>query len=180
MHGIEGVRISMEPEETDSTDDSRSPLAGDKATLLQFIENIGLHFEEYGVPRIGGRILGLLLASSRPISPEEMADLLQVSRSSVSTNLRTLVMIGLADRVSLPGERSDFYIFADDAWTKSLEMRLDSIHALREMAADGLKGVNEQQPAYVRLAEILTWTEMVQAGFETMLQQWQSQKEEPA
>jgi len=147
---------------------------------LQFIEDIGLHFEEYGVPRIGGRIIGLLLASNRPVESEEIADLLQVSRSSVSTNIRTLVMIGLVDRVSLPGERSDFYVFADDAWAKSLEMRLDGIQSLREMAEDGLKAVQEQHPAHARLAEILAWTEMVQAAFATMLQQWESRKERSA
>ncbi|MBX3010383.1 MAG: helix-turn-helix domain-containing protein [Caldilineaceae bacterium] len=168
----------MDSAQTDNVD-SLSPLSGDKSTLLQFIENMGLHFEEYGVPRIGGRILGLLLASSRPISPEEMAELLQVSRSSVSTNLRTLVMTGLADRVSLPGERSDFYTFADDAWEKSLEMRLDGIHSLREMAEDGLVGMDAQHPARARLEEILAWTAMVQGAFDTMLQQWQSHKENP-
>src|SRR4030095_3307174 len=120
----------MDSEETDNVADSTAPLSGETTTLLQFIENIGLHFEEYGVPRIGGRILGLLLASSRPVSPEEMSDLLQVSRSGVSTNLRTLLMTGLADRVSLPGERSDFYVFSKEAWEKSLEMRLDGIHSL--------------------------------------------------
>jgi DNA-binding transcriptional regulator GbsR (MarR family) len=164
--------------ETENVAASRSPLSGDTTTLVQFIENIGLHFEEYGVPRIGGRILGLLLASSRPVSPEEMSAVLQVSRSSVSTNLRTLVMTGLADRVSLPGERSDFYVFADEAWEKSLEMRLDGIQSLHEMAVDGLKGLDEQHPARARLEEILAWTEMTQVAFESLIQQWQSRKED--
>ena len=64
----------MDYEETDSGSDSTPPLSGDTTTLSQFIENMGLHFEEYGVPRIGGRILGLLLASSRPVSSEEMSE----------------------------------------------------------------------------------------------------------
>lgn len=170
----------MDSEGTDSIADSTSPLAGDRRTLLQFIENIGLHFEEYGVPRIGGKILGLLLASSRPVSPEEMTDLLQISRSSVSTNLRTLLMTGLADRISLPGERNDSYVFSDDAWEKTLELRLDGIQSLREMAEEGLQGMDEQYPARARLEEILAWTEMVQTAFETLIQKWQSHKEEPA
>ncbi|MFN7035193.1 MAG: GbsR/MarR family transcriptional regulator, partial [Bellilinea sp.] len=99
----------MVSDETDSGD-STPPISGDLSTLSQFIENMGLHFEEYGIPRIGGKILGLLLIASRPVSPEEMAELLQVSRSSISTNLRTLMMAGLADRVSVPGERSDYYV----------------------------------------------------------------------
>lgn len=169
----------MGSEATDSMADSTSPLSGDTETLLQFIENIGLHFEEYGVPRIGGKILGLLLASSRPVSSEEMADILQVSRSSVSTNLRTLLITGLADRVSLPGERSDFYVFSDEAWEKSLELRLDGILSLHEMAEEGLEGLAEQHPGRARLKEILAWTELVQAAFENLIQEWQTRKEKP-
>jgi DNA-binding transcriptional regulator GbsR (MarR family) len=146
---------------------------------LQFIENIGLHFEEYGVPRIGGRILGLLLASSRPVSSEEMSEVLEVSRSSVSTNLRTLLMIGLADRVSLPGERSDYYVFSDEAWETTLEIRLDEVQSLRDMAEDGLQGMQDHHPARVRLEEILIWTDMVGKTYERLIQEWQSRKEEP-
>ena len=170
----------MGSEETDSGSDSTPPLSGDTTTLLQFIENIGLHFEEYGVPRIGGRILGLLLASSRPVSSEEMSEVLEVSRSSVSTNLRTLLMTGLADRVSLPGERSDFYIFSDEAWEAILKIRLDRIESLREMAENGLQGVQDHHPAQTRLKEITDWADMVEKAYEGILKEWQSRKEKSA
>jgi DNA-binding transcriptional regulator GbsR (MarR family) len=170
----------MDSEETDSASDSNLPLSGDTTTLSQFIENMGLHFEEYGVPRIGGRILGLLLASSRPVSSEEMSEVLEVSRSSVSTNLRTLLMTGLADRISLPGERSDFYVFSDEAWETTLEIRMDGIESLREMAEDGLQGMADHHPARARLEEILSWTDMVGTAYEQLIKEWQSRKEEPA
>jgi DNA-binding transcriptional regulator GbsR (MarR family) len=168
----------MDSEETDSASDSTPPLAGDKATLSQFIENMGLHFEEYGVPRIGGRILGLLLVSSRPVSSEEMSEVLDASRSSVSTNLRTLLMSGLADRVSLPGERSDHYVFSDEAWEAVLEIRLEQVETLREMARDGLRGLQDHNPARARLVEIAAWADMLEKAYKSTIQDWQSRKEE--
>lgn len=170
----------MDSEKEDNESDSSPPLLGDHSKLSQFIENMGLHFEDYGVPRIGGRILGLLLVSHRPVSSEEMSEVLQVSRSSVSTNLRTLLMAGLADRVSLPGERSDYYVFSDEAWETSLEMRLDGIKSLHEMAEEGLLGLGGSHPARQRLEEILTWTELVEKGYARLIQEWQSHKEVPA
>ena len=170
----------MDSEETDSASDSTPPLTGDTTKLSQFIENMGLHFEEYGVPRIGGRILGLLLASSRPVSSEEMSEVLEASRSSVSTNLRTLLMTGLADRVSLPGERSDYYIFSDEAWEAILKIRLDRIESLREMAENGLQGMQDHHPAQTRLKEITAWADMVEKAYEGILKEWQSRKEKPA
>ncbi|HAL15693.1 MAG: hypothetical protein WC837_02345 [Bellilinea sp.] len=167
----------MDSDEADSGADNNPPIEGDTASLSQFIENMGLHFEEYGVPRIGGRILGLMLVSSRPVTPEEMSEVLQVSRSSVSTNLRTLLMTGLADRVSLPGERSDHYVFSDDAWEKSLEMRLEGILSLQEMAEDGLQGMEDDHPARKRMLEILAWSDMVRTSYEQLITEWQAQRE---
>ena len=169
----------MELDETDSAD-SNPPISGNIATLSQFIENMGLHFEEYGVPRIGGRILGLLLASSRPVSSEEISEVLETSRSSVSTNLRTLLMTGLADRVSLPGERSDYYKFSNEAWEDILDIRLARIESLREMAEDGLRGVQDHHPAQARLKEITAWADMVEKAYAGIIKEWQSRKEEPA
>lgn len=167
----------MDSEETDSTSDSNPPLWGDKSALSQFIENMGLHFEEYGVPRIGGRILGLLLASTRPVSSEEISEVLETSRSSVSTNLRTLLMTRLADRVSLPGERSDYYVFSDDAWETILEIRLDRIESLREMAENGMQGMQDQYPARARLDEITAWADMLEKAYQDVIVKWQSHKE---
>lgn len=170
----------MDSEETDSPSDSTPPLSGDISRLSQFIENMGLYFEEYGVPRIGGRILGLLLAASRPVSSEEMSEVLEASRSSVSTNLRTLLMTGLAERVSLPGERSDYYVFSDEAWEAILDIHLDRIESLRDMAEDGLLGMQGHHPARRRLEEITAWADMVKKAYEGILKEWQSRKEEPA
>lgn len=170
----------MGSEDTDSASDSTPPIHGDKTTLSKFVENMGLHFEEYGVPRIGGRILGLLLIASRPVSSEEMSDVLEVSRSSVSTNLRTLQMIGLADRLSLPGDRNDYYVFSDEGWEAILKIRLDRIESLREMAEDGMRGMLDHHPARARLEEIATWTNMVEKAYEGMIEDWQSRKEELA
>ncbi len=63
--------------------------------LSRFIEGMGMYFENQGIPRIGGRMLGLLMIAHRPLSAEDLARILKVSRASLSTNFR-----------SLPGQRS--------------------------------------------------------------------------
>lgn len=57
----------MDSEEADNGSDSPNPpILGGDPTLSQFIENMGLHYEKYGVARIGGRILGLLMLTRAP------------------------------------------------------------------------------------------------------------------
>ena len=169
----------MESEEADNQADSTPPIRV-TPELSQFIENMGLHYEDYGVPRIGGRILGLLLVSPRPISSEEMAEALQVSRSSISTNLKTLQMSELVEKVSLPGERVDYYVFSPEGWQRALEMRLASILDLKELAEQGLDGLAEDHPAYSRLIEMGEWVEMVQQAVNQLTEQWQSRQEAAA
>jgi biotin operon repressor len=84
----------------------------DRTMLRRFVERMGLEAERDGLPRIAGRILGFLITADAPASLDQIADALQVSRASVSTNCRLLEQIGAAERVSLPGDRKDYYELA--------------------------------------------------------------------
>jgi DNA-binding transcriptional regulator GbsR (MarR family) len=159
---------------TASKIDDLAETAPPPAELSQFIENMGLHFEKYGLPRIGGRILGLLLVSSQPISSEEMADALQVARSSISTNLKTLLIAGLVDKVSLPGERIDYYIFASAGWQRALEMRLDGILDLKSLGEQGLSRLPLEGPAFHQLEEMVAWVNMLEKAIEKITYDWRA------
>jgi len=170
----------MEQEEADNNPDNPPPLIGENLLLSQFIENMGLHYQEYGLPRIAGRIVGLLLVTLRPISSEEMADALQVSRSSISTNLRTLIMAELIEKVSLPGDRVDYYVLGAETWQKSLEMRLAAVLPLKEMAEEGLECLENNHPARPRLKEMIVWVDLVENMVQRLQTEWQSIQEAPA
>ena len=88
--------------------------------LTRFIENMGLYFENSGIPRIGGRILGLLMIAHDPLSAEDIAKILKVSRASLSTNLRLLTSSGLVEKTSILHDRNTYYVFSD----ASLEQRM--------------------------------------------------------
>jgi DNA-binding MarR family transcriptional regulator len=155
------------------------PLPGGNSALSQFIENMGLHYEGYDLPRIAGRIVGLLLVSPQPISSEEMAEALQVSRSSISTNLRTLMLADLIDKVSLPGERVDYYTISPTAWQNTLELRLAPLFPLRDVVSDGLEGLGPEDPCRQRLLDMIHWVDMVEETFQDLNQKWQSRLEAP-
>lgn len=87
----------------------------------RFIEKHALLMEADGLPRIAGRLAGLFLVEGGPISFSELADRLQASRGSVSTNTRLLVERGIIERVSLPGERQDYFQLATRPHTLHLE-----------------------------------------------------------
>ena len=57
---------------------------------VNFIERMGVALDSDGLPRIAGRIFGLLLVSEDARSLDDLAAELRVSKGSVSTNARLL------------------------------------------------------------------------------------------
>ena len=90
-------------------------------TKSRFIEQKGMEYQAEGLPRIAGKIVGLLIIEDGPFSFSKLAEGLQVSRGSISTNTRLLENIGLIDRISLPGQRGDFFQLAPRPYRSMLE-----------------------------------------------------------
>lgn len=171
----------MDREESDNSADSTiPPIQGGNPALSQFIDNMGLHYEKFGVPRIGGRILGLLLVNPRPVSADEMVDALQVARSSISTNLRALMLAGLIERAPVSGERCDHFIFSNSAWQRSLDLRMEGVSNMRELASEGLDELDVNHPARQRLEEMIDWVDLLEDAYKRLRVELQSRREVPA
>jgi len=93
----------------------------DHEAAQAFIESIGLSAQADGLPRIAGRMWGFFIIYGGPCSFAELAEKLQVSRGSISTNARILRDLGFIERVALPGDRQDYYRLADDPYDRLLE-----------------------------------------------------------
>jgi DNA-binding transcriptional regulator GbsR (MarR family) len=94
------------------------------APTVNFIERMGLVLESDGLPRIAGRIFGLLLVSEDARSLDDLAAELRVSKGSVSTNARLLEQRGLLERVCRPADRRDYYSVPPDLFIHTMAQRL--------------------------------------------------------
>lgn len=118
---------------------------------IHFAEEAGLLFEMVALPRMAGRIFGWLLISDPPRqSSGDISDALQASKGSISAMTRLLIQIGLIERVSLPGERRDYFEIKLNAWSKLSEQRIAQIAAFRQLADQGLKLLDETDPSLQR------------------------------
>ena len=86
-----------------------------------FIEKVGQISQREHMPRIAGRVLGLLIFNGHPVSFGELAEELQVSRGSISSSVRMLEDRGVIRRIGLPGERQDFFELAAPPFAGFLE-----------------------------------------------------------
>ena len=107
---------------------------------LHFIEDIGLFFEQIGMPRMAGRIIGVLLISDPPIqSIPDLVQTLQASKSSISIMARFLVERGLIEQVPGPVVRRDYYRFKPGGWITYMRQWLGLMAALHDITERGLQ-----------------------------------------
>lgn len=92
--------------------------------MAHFIESMGLALESDGLPRIAGRIFGLLLVSEEARSLDDLAAELGVSKGSVSTNARLLEQRGVLVQVSRHADRRDYYQVPHDLFSHTMAQRL--------------------------------------------------------
>ena len=113
-----------------------------------FVEEVGLVFEQTGLPRMAGRVFGWLLISDPPYqSPEEITKFLMASRGSISTTIRLLVQLGFIERYIIPGERHDHFRLRKDALHRTIQHGLeDEIKLYRNLAQRGLGLMKDEAP----------------------------------
>lgn len=143
------------------------------AGIQKFIDKMGLYYESYGIPRIGGRILGLLLTAPEPISAEAISKTLQVSRSSVSTNVRLLITVGMLEITQKPLDRTDYFILSDEAWSNAIRLRIQGFQELNKIVEQGRQAMESNgHTGNTKLQEMEKWAEMMQNLHQQALEEW--------
>ncbi len=140
--------------------------SGKSETVGQFVEAWGAMGSLWGINRSVARVHALLMANEEPLSLEQIADQLQMSKGNASMSLRELRTFGVVRQVEMPGDRRDFYVTEPDVWTmffrilrerkrREFDPALEAIHRLVDApgAVGAVRGRLEQ------MADLLTTVE---------------------
>jgi DNA-binding transcriptional regulator GbsR (MarR family) len=144
--------------------------------LHTFIEGMGMYFEVQGIPRIGGRILGLLMIAHAPLSAEDIATILNVSRGSLSTNFRLLLASGMVERVTVRGDRVTYFVFSDSAMEQRIAVGLRSVSAFKRLCTQALDALPPRDPSRHHLDISLEWSELLTQSFEAAMTEWHERR----
>lgn len=82
----------------------------------RFVLHWGEMGSRWGVNRTVSQVHALLFLLGRPMHAEEIADILQVARSNISTSLRELQNWKLVRVTHILGDRRDHFETAQDPW----------------------------------------------------------------
>lgn len=144
------------------------------AAQKKFVLHWGELGTRWGLNRSVAQIHALLYLSPQPLTADELALLLSLARSNVSTSLRELQGWGLVRVVHVMGDRRDHFDTVRDVWemfTIIVEQRkrreIDpTIAVLRECAAEIDRNTSEDKEARKRIREMLGFFEQATSVYE--------------
>jgi HTH-type transcriptional regulator, glycine betaine synthesis regulator len=141
------------------------------------------HF--FGFSEVMGRLYGALLLHPGPLSLDDLAEQLQISKGSVSMNMRALERWGIAKEVWMRGERRKYYDAEADFWKvirnvlSGREMRevqmavhvlSDSVAKLKAAEAELTDEEKLLSAFYLeRIAELQSFFQFAQLALETVI-----------
>lgn len=132
----------------------------------KFIEGMGVVAQSDGLPRIAGRLMGLMILEDGPFSFSELATRLDVSRGSISTNTRLLANLGVIEKIGKPGERQHYFQIAEQPYAKLLQGLIFSAGKAAQLVANTQKEL-PQGSHQAKLDELKTF-------YQTMIDSYQN------
>jgi DNA-binding transcriptional regulator GbsR (MarR family) len=130
------------------------------------IEEFGNIYENYGLARLKGLIVGLLLAYDEPQSLDAMAEKLGRSKGPISQTVRELALAGLVRKVDGEHARRDYYAADADLFYNNFRRNMRTVVKNRTTAeyflgeldrigddAEGLRANLEHMRAFYALME---------------------------
>lgn len=117
------------------------------------------------VSKVGGQIYALLFLARSPMSLDEIAEVLKLSKGNISVNIRMLEGYGLARKVWVKGTRKDYYEVARDYPRKFLKDFFDRVRAGID---DSLRVINRCKSQFENAAKGCEGEEKEDADFMVM------------
>jgi DNA-binding transcriptional regulator GbsR (MarR family) len=113
-----------------------------KDELIQAWGNLGY---SWGLNKTMAQIHALLLISTKPLTTEDIMEELSISRGNANMNVRALLDWGIVSRISVPGERKEFFKSEKDIWALARQVAKERRKRELEPILKVLKEVSEVQ-----------------------------------
>ncbi|RIX52802.1 GbsR/MarR family transcriptional regulator [Paenibacillus nanensis] len=126
------------------TDEQRTKLLN---TRRRVIESIGKNMDLYGITLSIGHLYGNMYFNQEPVTLDEMSHTMGMSKTSMSTGMRTLHDLKMINKVWGKGSRKDLYEVVPDwhqnfadyfsiKWRKAVEQNMSALaKSLKELEA---------------------------------------------
>lgn len=149
--------------------------------IAEFVERMGLITQADGMPRIAGRIMGLMIVHGGPFGFTDLAERLSVSRASISTNTRLLEDLGVIERTTVAGDRQDYFKLCRQPYARLLRGLVERKNRAREVVESAQGALpSDMTGAHERLAELDGFYEALVESFGRVIEAWDAKRQNSA
>ncbi len=156
----------------------------DKEQLQQdkqrYIEDTGILFENFNLPRMAGRIIGFLLICTPSYqTASEIQKATGGSKASISLMTRLLVQLDIVERHSISGKRGTCYGLRAGVHPKLLHKRMAFLLSMHNLARRGLEIIDESNTEQIeRLRYMCDMGSFLYDEIKLLLDRWEADSKE--
>lgn len=148
----------------------------DEKVKKEIIKNFGYAYRAFGLNKLMGSVVALLLCTKEPLSLDEIAKTLARSKGPISQITRRLRDKNLIRRVWHPTSRKDFYeiqpeIF-ENAFRNNFELIKSNTRLAKQLSMLVSEQANDAQYLVDRLKEMQLFYEIMEKHFQNFLDEW--------
>lgn len=149
--------------------------------ISRFVEDVGMWFEQMGIPRMAGKVYGWLLVCDPPEqNAQQIARAVGGSKGSISTTTRLLIQFGLIERFGVPGQRSAAFRIRPNGWFVWIQHEMNQIRVMRDLADRGLALLKSKPPEkrqrVKEVSELFSYLIHDQSEVMERIEKWQKKK----
>lgn len=144
------------------------------------VEEFGNIYEAYGLKRLKGLIIGLLLTREESVSLDDMTELLQRSKGPISSAVRELTNISLIRKVNGPENRRDYYAAHPDLFFNNFKFNMATVRKNRRTAdlfLNEMKKEDSNPTTIANLERMLAFYSLMESFYEDFTAKWEKNKE---
>lgn len=145
---------------------------------LAYIEESGLVFEQLGMTRMCGRVFGYLaVCDEEAVSFDQIREVVDASKGSISSTTKQLVSVGFVNTVSLPGDRKTYYQITHMEMGNLLTSRMNLFVKFSNMLSRARQLKHKDDDVSDWLLEASTFYRWIEDEMEKIIQKWHNEKE---
>ncbi|MFI7699977.1 GbsR/MarR family transcriptional regulator [Nonomuraea sp. NPDC049480] len=152
----------------------------DRQKRWQAAEHLALTLTDGGLQRMAARTLAVFLFTDQEsVTAGEIAERLDASAGSVSGAVKSLLSVGLIERLPAPGSRREHYRLRDDAWAILFTSQNTVIQVMIQAAQTGIDTTTADDPAHQRLTQMRDFYQFMLGEIPALLERWQQHQHSP-
>ena len=147
----------------------------------EFVMNFGYAYKTFGLSKLMGHVVALLMTSPAPVALEDIAKKLGRSKGPISQLTRRLRDKNLIRRVWQPTSRKDFYEIQPEIFENAFRNRLDMIRNNTKLANQykariSKEKIKDLELLDTRLSEMEKFYELMDKHYRKFLDEWEIER----